>query len=90
MTSSIEKDPQIVEVRLPTWFASPLVNDDWSACTDREQALIRHVLIEWLDLADYHCTDVGEDVGFQAPPSFLSSCGLKNDDYVTYRFLKCC
>ena len=90
MTSSIEKEPQIVEVRLPTWFACPLVNDDWTGCTDEEQELIRHVLIEWLDLADYHCTDVGEDVGFQAPPSFLSSCGLKNDDYVTYRFLKCC
>ena len=89
MTDRIEKAPQIVEVRLPTWFACPLINDDWTGCTDQERELIRHVLIDWLDLADYHCTDVGDDVGFQwAPPSFLSSCGLLGGDYATYTFMR--
>ncbi len=88
MTDRIEKAPQIVEVRLPDWFACPLVNDDWTACTDEDEHLIKTVLFEWLDLADYCCTDVAEDVGFQLPPSFLSSCGLLAGDYATYTFVR--
>lgn len=74
------------EVQLPTYWASALINDDWSGYEEDEIGQIQD-LLQLSDLKKYFCVDVKDDSGFQRCPSYWSaSFGLLDGDYSTYVF----
>ena len=74
------------EERLPSHWASALVNDDWSGYDDEEIAQIRE-LLQFSGLDKYFCSNVADDSSFQQCPSYWSpSYGLLADDYSTFTF----
>ena len=74
------------EWRLPSHWASALINDDWSGYDDDEIKQINDVLF-YTGLSKYYCSDVADDASFQQCPSYYcSDYGLLAGDYSTFTF----
>jgi hypothetical protein len=72
--------------RLPTHWASALINDDWTGYDDDEIKQIRDVLF-YTGLNKYFCVNVADDSSFQQRPSYLvADYGLLAGDYSTFTF----
>jgi hypothetical protein len=71
----------VIEVRLPIYWASYLVNDDASGLEDGEEDQVKETL-EYLELDKWICVDVKDDISFEYP--FLPD--LLGGDYCTYVF----
>ena len=71
----------VIEVRLPIYWASYLVNDDASGLEDGEEDQVQQTL-EYLELDKWICVDVKDDISFEYP--FLPD--LLGGDYCTYVF----
>ena len=71
----------VIEVRLPIYWASYLVNNDASGLEDGEEDQVRETL-EYLELDKWICVDVKDDISFEYP--FLPD--LLGGDYCTYVF----
>ena len=71
----------VIEVRLPIYWASYLVNNDASGLEDGEEDQVQETL-EYLELDKYICVDVKDDISFEYP--FLPD--LLGGDYCTYVF----
>ncbi len=71
----------VIEVRLPIYWASYLVNNDASGLEDGEEDQVQKTL-EYLELDKYICIDVKDDISFEYP--FLPD--LLGGDYCTYVF----
>ena len=71
----------VIEVRLPIYWASYLVNNDASGLEDGEEDQVQQTL-EHLELDKYICVDVKDDIHFEYP--FLPD--LLGGDYCTYVF----
>jgi hypothetical protein len=71
----------VIEVRLPIYWASYLVNNDASGLEDGEEDQVQKTL-EYLELDKYICVDVKDDISFEYP--FLPD--LLGGDYCTYVF----
>ena len=77
---------ETTEYLLPSYWASALINDDWSGLEDDEIAQI-HDVMGWLGLKSCLCT-VADDHGFRRCPSYYpASYGLLDGDYSTFTFL---
>ena len=77
---------QIDDYRLPSHWASALINDDWSGYEEDEIKTIKEFLFGF-DLHKYFCIDVADDASFQECPSYISSSyGLLAGDYSTFTF----
>ena len=74
------------DYELPSYWASALINDDWSGLGDDEIKQINDVL-GWLGLKAYFCLDVADDQGLRRCPSYYpASYGLLDGDYSTFTF----
>ena len=74
------------DYELPSYWASALINDDWTGYDDDEAQHIIDVL-GWLGLRSYFCLDVADDHGFRRSPSYYpASYGLLDGDYSTFMF----
>ena len=71
----------VIEVRLPIYWASYLVNNDASGLEDGEEDQVQETL-EYLELDKWICVDVKDDISFEYP--FLPD--LLGGDYCTYVF----
>jgi len=71
----------VIEVRLPIYWASYLVNNDASGLEDGEEDQVQETL-EYLELDKWICVDVKDDISFEYP--FLLD--LLGGDYCTYVF----
>ena len=71
----------VIEVRLPIYWASYLVNNDASGLEDGEENQVQETL-EYLELDKWICVDVKDDISFEYP--FLPD--LLGGDYCTYVF----
>jgi len=71
----------VIEVRLPIYWASYLVNNDVSGLEDGEENQVQETL-EYLELDKWICVDVKDDISFEYP--FLPD--LLGGDYCTYVF----
>ena len=71
----------VIEVRLPIYWASYLVNNDASGLEDGEEDQVQETL-EYLELDKWICVDVKDDISFEYP--FLPN--LLGGDYCTYVF----
>ena len=71
----------VIEVRLPIYWASYLVNNDASGLEDGEEDQVQQTL-EHLELDKWICVDVKDDISFEYP--FLPD--LLGGDYCTYVF----
>ena len=71
----------LIEVRLPIYWASYLVNNDASGLEDGEEDQVKETL-EYLELDKWICVDVKDDISFEYP--FLPD--LLGGDYCTYVF----
>ena len=71
----------LIEVRLPIYWASYLVNNDASGLEDGEENQVQETL-EYLELDKWICVDVKDDISFEYP--FLPD--LLGGDYCTYVF----
>ena len=71
----------VIEVRLPIYWASYLVNNDASGLEDGEENQVKETL-EYLELDKWICVDVKDDISFEYP--FLPD--LLGGDYCTYVF----
>ena len=71
----------VIEVRLPIYWASYLVNNDASGLEDGEEDQVQDTL-EYLELDKWICVDVKDDISFEYP--FLPD--LLGGDYCTYVF----
>jgi hypothetical protein len=72
--------------RLPTHWASALINDDWTGYDDDEIKQIKDILF-YTGLSKYFCVDVADDSSFQQRPSYLSAdYVLLAGDYSTFTF----
>ena len=71
----------VIEVRLPIYWASFLVDNDASGLEDGEEKQIQETL-EYLELDKWICVDVKDDISFEYP--FLPD--LLGGDYCTYVF----
>ena len=72
--------------RLPSHWASALINDDWTGYDEDEIKTIQD-LLHFSDLDKYFCIDVADDESFQQVPSYWSSSyGLMNGNYSTFTF----
>ena len=71
----------VIEVRLPIYWASYLVNNDASGLEDGEENQVQETL-EYLELDKWICVDVKDDISFEYP--FLPN--LLGGDYCTYVF----
>ena len=71
----------VIEVRLPIYWASYLVNNDASGLEDGEEDQVQQTL-EHLELYKWICVDVKDDISFEYP--FLPD--LLGGDYCTYVF----
>ena len=71
----------VIEVRLPIYWASYLVNNDASGLEDGEEDQVKETL-EYLELDKWICVDVKDDISFEYP--FLPD--LLGGDYCTYVF----
>jgi len=71
----------VIEVRLPIYWASYLVNNDASGLEDGEEDQVQKTL-EYLELDKWICVDVKDDISFEYP--FLPD--LLGGDYCTYVF----
>ena len=71
----------VIEVRLPIYWASYLVNNDASGLEDGEENQVQETL-EHLELDKWICVDVKDDISFEYP--FLPN--LLGGDYCTYVF----
>lgn len=71
----------VIEVKLPIYWASYLVNNDASGLEDGEEDQVQKTL-EYLELDKYICIDVKDDISFEYP--FLPD--LLGGDYCTYVF----
>jgi len=77
---------QIDDFRLPSHWASALINDDWTGYEDDEVDEIKDFL-SMSGLAQYFCIDVADDASFQQCPSYWSSSyGLLAGSYSTFTF----
>ena len=47
---------------LPTAFASVLINDDWTGCSEEDEEIITTILAN--ELNSVHCVDVSEETFF--------------------------
>ena len=71
----------VIEVRLPIYWASYLINNDASGLEDGEEDQVQETL-EYLELDKWICVDVKDDISFEYP--FLPD--LLGGDYCTYVF----
>jgi len=71
----------VIEVRLPIYWASYLVNNDASGLEEGEEDQVQKTL-EYLELDKWICVDVKDDISFEYP--FLPD--LLGGDYCTYVF----
>ena len=71
----------VIEVRLPIYWSSYLVNNDASGLEDGEEDQVQKTL-EYLKLDKWICVDVKDDISFEYP--FLPD--LLGGDYCTYVF----
>ena len=71
----------VIEVRLPIYCASYLVNNDSSGLEDGEEDQVQQTL-EHFELDKWICVDVKDDISFEYP--FLPD--LLGGDYCTYVF----
>jgi len=71
----------VIEVRLPIYWASFLVDNDASGLEDGEENQVRETL-KYLQLDKWICVDVKDDISFEYP--FLPD--LLGGDYCTYVF----
>ena len=71
----------VIEVRLPIYWSSYLVNNDASGLEDGEEDQVQKTL-EYLELNKWICVDVKDDISFEYP--FLPD--LLGGDYCTYIF----
>ena len=76
----------ITEHRLPSHWASALINGDESSMEDKEIESMDSVL-EYLGVDRAHGLDVFDDNEFELPPSYIhSSYGLLAGAYSTFSF----
>ena len=76
----------ITEHRLPSHWASALINGDESSMEDKEIESMDSVL-EYLGVDRAHSLDVFDDNEFELPPSYIhSSHGLLAGAYSTFSF----
>ena len=64
------------DCRLPSHWASALINDDWTGYDDDEIEQINDLLL-LSGLSKYFCSDVADDESFQQCPSYwapLTAC----------------
>ena len=67
---------KLEDYRLPSYWASALINDDWSGLDEDEIKTIQDFLFS-SDLHKYFCIDIADDSSFQQCPSYIhSSYGL--------------
>ena len=74
------------DYELPSYWASALINDDWSGLEDDE---IRHIndVLGWLGLKAHFCLYVADDQEFRRSPSYYpANYGLLDGDYSTFTF----
>ena len=72
--------------RLPSHWASALINDDWSGYEKEEIEQINDVLFR-SGLSKYFCCDVADDSSFQQCPSYWpQSYELLDGNYSTFTF----
>ena len=75
-----------IDYKLPSHWASALINDDWTGYEDYEIYMIED-LLKGHDLDKYFCLDVADDSEFMQRPSYIhSSYGLLAGDYSTFTF----
>ena len=75
------------DYRLPSHWASALINADLSGMEDDEIKQMNETL-EGLGLWRHKCLDVADDESFQQCPSYIhSSYGLLAGSYSTYTFV---
>ena len=68
--------------RLPSHWASALVNDDWFNLEEEEIESLQSFIAN--ELHDLKCLDVKDDSSFQLPPSYYP--WLLAGDYSTFIF----
>ena len=73
---------QIETERLPAYWASALVNDDWSGYTEEDCEQIQHYAAN--ELAGLECVNVEDDESFQLAPSYAP--WLLAGTYATFVF----
>ena len=74
------------DYRLPSHWASALINDDWTGYDEDEIDTIQE-LLQGSGLTAYFCCDVADDESFQQCPSYWSpSYGLLAGNYSTFTF----
>ena len=73
---------QLTEERLPSHWASALVNDDWTGYDAAEIEDIQMFLINELD--GLRCLDVSDDSSYQLAPSYYP--WLLAGNYSTFTF----
>jgi len=73
-----------IEIRLPSYWGSYLVNGDGSGLEENEETTI-HETLEWADisLSNHQCVDVLDDSSFE----YSDIPGLLAGDYCTYIFI---
>ena len=85
MTESLQV-LKFTDWRLPTHWASALINDDWTGYDYDEIKEIKDVLF-YTGLNKYFCIDVADDSSFQQCQSYLSAdYGLLAGNYSTFTF----
>ena len=77
---------ETIEHKLPSYWASALINGDTTGMEDNEIRIMNEFL-EGFDLTDKHCLDVADDSEFMPCPSYIhSSYELLAGDYSTFTF----
>ena len=77
---------KFTDYRLPSHWATALINDDWTGLDDDEIRIIRELLSS-TGLNAYFCCDVADDSSFQRVPSYFGpSYELEDGEYSTFTF----
>ena len=86
MTATIQDTCHFDEWLLPTYWASALINDDWTGYEECDVDHIDDVLFR-SGLSKYRCVAVADDSEFRRCPSYWpTSYELLDGDYSTYTF----
>ena len=73
---------EITTERLPSHWASALINDDWTGYSEGECEYLQGFIAN--ELAGLICVDVADDSSFQQAPSYYSR--MLAGEYSTFTF----